>query len=156
MLESLLDWRPANLLKRDSRTGVFQWVLQKKLRTTFWQDTSEWLHLNLSQPKVLKYLLTTLQPSKAFKSYFICCLISNLEAYSEPCQIIRFACYLLTTCANRFIHKTIYLLIIRFKSFILFVFLLSCYKIGKTYIITPWKCLSSFRFKIITYMYYTI
>ena len=79
MLESLLGWRPANLLKRDSRTGVFRWVLQKKLRTIFWQDTSEWPHLNLSQPKVLKYLLTALQSNRAFKNYFICCLISNFK-----------------------------------------------------------------------------
>ena len=53
--------------------------VKKKLRTTFWQNTSERLHLNLSQPTVLKYLLTTLQSNKASKSDFICFLMSNFR-----------------------------------------------------------------------------
>ena len=52
---------------------------KKKLRTTFGQDISERLHFNLSQPSVLKYLFTTLQSNKAFKSDFICCLMSNFR-----------------------------------------------------------------------------
>ena len=28
-------WKPATLLKRDSNTGVFLWILQNFVRTTF-------------------------------------------------------------------------------------------------------------------------
>ena len=83
VLESLLDWRPVYLLKRDSCTGVFRLVLQKKkkkkLRTNLGEDISERLHFNLYQPSVLKYLFTTLQSNKAFRGDFICCLMSNFR-----------------------------------------------------------------------------
>ena len=103
VLGSLLGWRPANLLKRDSCTGVFWWVLLKKeIRTTFWQDNSERLYLNLSQPAMLKYLLTTLQSNKAFTNDFICSLMFNFRGVLRTLSNIRFGCYLLTISVNPF------------------------------------------------------
>ena len=63
-------------------------VTEEKKTDEFSDEFSERLHLNLSQPTVLKYLLKTLHYSKAFKSDFIFCLISNFRGvFSQTYKI---------------------------------------------------------------------
>ena len=96
--------------------------------------------MNLSQPTVLKYLLTTLLSNKSFQKWFYLLSYVQLQRrIQNSVKHIRFGFYLLTTCENDSSIRH------RSKSFILFVFLSNCYKIGQTYIKTPSKCLSSFN-----------
>ena len=61
-LIKLLNFRSANLLKRDSNTGVFLWILQNFWKRLILKKICEWLLLNnvrwrYSSMKTAKYML---------------------------------------------------------------------------------------------------
>ena len=132
-------------------------------------NPSDCIRINLSQRTALSFLLTTLQQSFKKLLYLLFYIQRQQRCIQNLVKQTRLGFYLLTTCTKRFILrcltesryylketfkqwiKTICSLIIQFETFIHYLFPNNCYKIGKIYIMTPWKCLSSFCFKIIRY-----